>query len=91
MRHSLRRRYGRARSPWPKARERAWSVEIRWSGYPTEYEVVHAKTEDGAERAALHASMQAAARTHRGRADNVVLHDDAGTKAEHAQRMRGMR
>jgi hypothetical protein len=88
-RRVLRKRYGRARSPWPKARSRKWSVEFRWAGYPTEYEVLTATTERGAEQAVVYASMRAAVRTGRGRPDLVVLHDDSGTKAEHVMWLRG--
>ncbi len=87
MRHRLRRRYGGASRSGGSTR--AFSVEIRWVGHPTVYEIVHAKTEKGAETAALHASMRAAARTGRGRADRVIVHADAGTKAEHHHRVLG--
>ncbi len=80
----LRKRYGRAGGGG-----RAFSVEIHWAGYPAVYKVVHAKTDKGAEKAALHASMRAAAETGRGRADKVIVHADAGTKAEHFNRLRG--
>lgn len=85
MKHRLQSRYGRAQGT------RAFSVEMRWAGHPTEYEVVHAKTEKGAEKAALYASMRAAARTGRGRPDLVIVHPDAGSKAEHVNRLRGAR
>jgi hypothetical protein len=90
MRHRLRTRYSRA-SRSGGGGERAFSVEIRWAGHPTVYKIVHAKTESGASKAALHASMRAAAETGRGRADVVIVHADAGTKAEHVHRMRGGR
>ena len=82
---ALRRRYGHARG----AGTRAFSVEIRWAGYPTVYKIVHAKTEAGADKAALYASMRTAVETGRGRADEVIVHADAGTKTEHINRMRG--
>jgi hypothetical protein len=71
------------------ASQRAFSVEIQWSGYPTVYKVVHAKTETGARQAAMYAGMRASAETHRGRPDKVIIHADAGTKAEHFNRLRG--
>ena len=83
--HSLRKRYGRA-----KGGERAFSVEIRWTGYPTVYKIVHAKTDTGASKAAMHAGMRAAAEHHRGRPDAVFVHADAGTKAAHVNRLRGL-
>lgn len=81
----LRKRYGRARG----GAERAYTVEIRWPGYPTVYKVVRAKTENGASKAALYASMQAASETGRGKAATVIIHADAGTMADHWNTMRG--
>lgn len=83
-RHRLRRRYGRASQG-----ERAFSVEIRWAGYPTVYKIVHAKTDAGASKAAMYAGMRAAAETRRGKPDAVIVHADAGTKTAHVNRMRG--
>ena len=82
-RRTLRRRYGHAGA------ERAFSVEIRWAGYPTVYKIVHAKTDAGASKAAMYAGMRAAAETKRGRPDTVIVHADAGTKTAHVNRMRG--
>ena len=83
-RRTLRRRYGRAAHG-----ERAFSVEIRWAGYPAVYKTVHAKTDAGASKAAMHAGMRAAVETKRGRPDTVIVHADAGTKTAHVNRMRG--
>jgi hypothetical protein len=82
-RRTLRRRYGHAHG------ERAFSVEIRWTGYPTVYKIVHAKTDAGASKAAMYAGMRAAAEMRRGKPDTVIVHADAGTKTAHVNRMRG--
>ena len=84
---TLRRRYGRSGKS-----EKTYTVEIRWAGYnDAVYKTVHAKTEAGAEKAAMYAAMRAAAETGRDRASKVIVHDDSGSKAEHFNYLRGLR
>lgn len=75
-------------SPWPRARARVFSLELRWAGLPSAYTTVRAATEAEAEASIDDAGLLAAARLGRRYPDAVVLHDDAGTKAEHVRRMR---
>jgi hypothetical protein len=83
-RHRLQKRYGHTRGV-----ERAYTAEIRWAGHSTLYEVVRAKTETGANKAAMHAGMRAAAKTGRGKPDLIIVHPDGGSMAEHWKRLKG--
>jgi hypothetical protein len=83
--HRLKHRYGRA----GRGVERAYTAEIRWAGHSTLYEVVRAKTETGANEAAMHAGMRAAAKTGRGKPDRIIVHADGGSKAAHFNHVLG--
>lgn len=80
---AIRKRYGR------KDR-RTFSVEVRWTGYPAKYTIVHASSDRSAEKAAHYEAMRLALRTPgMGTPDRIIVHDDGGSLARHAHEVRG--
>lgn len=67
-------------NPWPRHRDRAFSLEIRSPG-SIEVRAIHAASE---ERAVAFAELVGRAYSND---TTIIVHDDAGTYAEHARRL----